>query len=242
MWEGHSIQIVFPAYNEEENIRQAIEEFLATGVVDEVIVVDNNSTDSTKSEILKTAAKYVLETEQGYGAALIRGLKEATADYVITCEPDGTFLAKDIFKVLAYVDDFDVVFGTRTSKECIWTHANMSWFLRLGNVIVAKMLEYLFNGPCLTDVGCTLKLIKRPQLVRIQSSLRVKGSHFSPEFMLRVLTHGIRSVEIPVNYAPRKGTSKITGDLVKTIKLGITMILFILKERIKKLFRLKAYR
>jgi len=127
-----------------------------------------------------------------------------------------------------------VVFGTRTSKSLIWSGAKMYWFLRAGNVIVAKLLEYLHNGPCLTDVGCTMKLIKKDSLERVQSQFSVKGSHFSPEFMILTIKNIIKCVEIPVNYKERVGDSKITSNFWKSFKLGIIMIGFIFKERFKR--------
>ncbi|MRR34783.1 glycosyltransferase family 2 protein [bacterium] len=236
MWNGQTVQVIFPAFNEEESIRQAITDFYDTGFVDEVIVVDNNSTDGTKEEILATRATYLFEQQPGYGAALTRGLRGATADLIVTCEPDGTFSAKDLLKLLIYSDDYDVVFGTRTSKAAIWSGANMSWLLRIGNVAVAKLLEYLFNGPCLTDVGCTMKLIKRDVLKSFVHRLSVTGSHFQPQFMIMCIRESTKVIEIPVEYLPRKGVSKITGKLGKAARLGMTMILFILKTRVRTLF------
>lgn len=224
MYKGKKVSIVFPVYNEEENIRNAINDFFSIGIADEVIAVDNNSKDRSAEEIKKTKARYSRETRQGYGYALRRGLNEATGYYIITAEPDGTFFAKDILKLLAYSDDFDAVFGTRTSKETIWSGANMNWFLRLGNVFVAKLMEYMFNGPCFTDVGCTMKLIKNDALQKIKKKFTVGTSHFSPEFMILCLKNKIRTIEIPVNYGRRIGKSKITGSFWKAFKLGLVMI------------------
>ncbi len=239
MWKNQTVQIIFPAHNEEENVYQAIQEFYATGYVDEVIVVDNGSTDGTKEKILATRARYLFEKMPGYGSALIRGLKESSADLVVTCEPDGTFAARDLVKLLIYSEDYDIVFGTRTSKSAIWSGANMNWLLRIGNVAVAKLLEYLFNGPCLTDVGCTLKLIKQPQLRSIINTLNVRKSHFQPEFMIRSILTSKKVIEIPVEYHPRQGVSKITGTFGKAALLGLTMVLFIVKMRLTTLFRRK---
>lgn len=236
MWKQQTVQIVFPAFNEQDSIRRAILDFIETGFVDEVIVVDNNSTDDTRGQILTTDAKYIFEQHPGYGAALIRGLKEATADIIVTCEPDGTFSAQDLIKLLIYSDDYDVVFGTRTSKAAIWSGANMSWLLRIGNVAVAKLLEYLFNGPCLTDVGCSMKLIRKEVLQSFVRNLSVTGSHFQPQFMIMCIRASSKVIEIPVEYLPRKGVSKITGKLGKAAQLGMTMIFFILKTRFKTLF------
>ena len=103
----------------------------------------------------------VTETRQGYGYALRRGLREATGDIVILAEPDGTFIGRDVLKLLAYADDFDMVCGTRTTRELIWDQANMGWFLRMGNWTVAKLLQVLYGGPSLSDCGCTLRLTHR---------------------------------------------------------------------------------
>lgn len=234
MWKKQKVSVVFPAYNEAENIASAVREFLDTGVVDEVIVVDNNSKDGTGKLAKKAGARVVLETRQGYGWANRRGLAEAKGDLIITAEPDGTFVARDIFKLLTYSDDFEVVFGTRTSKELIWEGAKMNWFLRIGNVFVAKLLEYIHNGPCLTDVGCTLKLIRRPALRKIQPRFRVGTSHFSPEFMIICIRNHLRCVEIPVNYKGRIGNSKITSTNWKAFKLGLRMIWLIISYRFKR--------
>lgn len=234
MFKNKKISLVFPCYNEEKNIEFAINSFFNTGVIDEIIAVDNNSKDNTKKEILKTKAKYILEKNQGYGWALRRGLKESTGDIIFTCEPDGTFEANDIFKFLEYESEFDVVFGTRTSKSMIWSNAKMNWFLRFGNVVVAKLLEYLHNGPCLTDVGCTFKMVHRENYLKIKNNLKVGGSHFSPEFMISFLNEKFSCVEIPVNYKERVGDSKITSNFYKSFKLGIIMIFLIFN---KKFFR-----
>ena len=85
------------------------------------------------------------EPAQGYGHALRRGLREASGDLVILAEPDGTFVGRDVLKLLAYADDFDMVCGTRTTRELIWTQANMGWFLRVGNLVVAKFLQVLLR-------------------------------------------------------------------------------------------------
>ncbi len=233
MYRGRSVSVVLPVYNEEENIRLAIKDFLDQPFVDEVIAVDNNSSDRSAEEIKSTSARYVFETQQGYGAALKRGMQEATGDLIVTVEPDGTFIARDIEKLLLYGEDFEVVFGTRTSRALIWTGANMGFGIRMGNWAVAKFLEYLFNGPSLTDVGCTYKLLHRSAYERIKERLTVNGSHFSVELMVRALQTGLRSVEISVNYRQRIGTSKITGDLSKAIRLGFRMIFFILRERLR---------
>ena len=94
-----------------------------------------------------------------------------------------------MLKLLAYSDDFEVVYGTRTVKELIWRGANMGLFLKWGNYAVAKLMEFLFNSTSLTDVGCTMRCIQRDALRRIEPFFTVDGSFFGPEMMvLSVLT------------------------------------------------------
>ena len=232
MWKEKTISIVLPAYNEEQYIRPAVEDFFIDGLVDEVVVVDNNSRDHTVEEAAATRARVVRETAQGYGYALRRGLREARGDLVIMAEPDGTFVGRDVMKLLAYADDFEMVCGTRTTRELIWQQANMGWFLRWGNWIVAKMIQVLFGGPSLTDCGCTLRLTHRTALARIQDDLTVGGSHFLPEMVIAALKRGISVIEVPVNYRGRIGDSKITGSLEGTLRTGLRMIALIVRRRL----------
>jgi glycosyltransferase involved in cell wall biosynthesis len=231
MWNARTVSIVLPAYNEERYIRSAVEDFFLDGVVDEVVVVDNNSRDRTAAEAAATRARLVQERAQGYGNALRRGLREATGDLVIMAEPDGTFVGRDVMKLLAYADDFEMVCGTRTTRELIWQQANMGWFLRWGNWIVAKMIQVLYGGPSLTDCGCTLRLTHRAALARIQEDLTVGGSHFLPEMVIAALKRGVTVIEVPVNYRRRIGDSKITGSFKGTLRTGVNMIGLILHRR-----------
>ena len=213
-----------PAYNEEENISHAVQDFLNTGLVDEVVVADNNSTDRTAEFARKAGARVVTEISQGYGYACRAALRNASGDFIVLVEPDGTFLASDLMKFLVYSGEFDFILGTRTTKDLIWEGSNMGDFLRVGNWFLGKMIEVLHNGPHLSDVGCTYRLIKRDSLESIQDRFTVGGSHFSPEMMILALKSRIRTLEIPVNYRPRKGESKITGKRTKAFGLGLRMM------------------
>lgn len=231
MWNSQTVSIVFPAYNEEKYIRPAVEDFFLAGIVDEVVVVNNNSRDRTAEEAGATQARVVHESAQGYGHALRRGLREATGDLVIMAEPDGTFVGRDVMKLLAYADDFEMVCGTRTTRELIWEQANMGWFLRVGNWAVAKLIQVLYDGPSLTDCGCTLRLTRRTALARIQDEFTVGGSHFLPEMVILGLQRGVKIIEVPVNYRGRVGESKITGTLAGALLTGLRMIALILRRR-----------
>src|SRR5207253_10817294 len=95
-------------------------DFFLDGIVGEVGVVGNHSRDRPAEEAAATRARVVRETAQGYGHAVRRGLREAKGDLVIMAEPDGTFVGRDVMKLLAYADDFEMVCGTRTTRELIW--------------------------------------------------------------------------------------------------------------------------
>ena len=236
---------MFPTYNERDSIRAAILDFAATGVVDEIVVINNNAAEGTSEEVAaavatapsETIVREVREYRQGYGYAIQRGLQEATGDYLVVSEPDGTFLGRDTFKLLAYVDDFDVVYGSRTARTFIWRGANMGALLRWGNWGVAKMMEFLFNSTNLTDVGCTMRLIRRDALARMANEFTIGGSAFGPEMMVLSLLHGLRVIQIPVNYLPRVGESSVTGDIRKAIWLGLWMIGLVLRYRVKSWLR-----
>jgi glycosyltransferase involved in cell wall biosynthesis len=237
MYNGKTVSIVIGTYNEADSIERVIRGFYATGFVDEVVVVDNNALGNTKDEIEKTPARRVVETRQGYGFAYMRGLKEATGDLIVMTEADGTFEPNDLHKFLLYSDEFPAVFGTRTSRASIWSGAFMPYSVRFGNWAWAKFLEVVHNGPTLTDVGCTYKLINRSTLNAVLPlfPLSAGDGRFSPEFMIWVIRKGIVPIEIPVLFMPRVGESMYTGSVGKAARLGLRMIPLILSYRFRRL-------
>jgi len=231
MWRGKTVAVIFPTFNEKDSIHSATLDYFATGLADEVIVVNNNAAPGTSQELAGTGAREVFEPRQGYGHALLRGIDECNADLIVLSEPDGTFSGHDLIKLLAYSDDVPAVFGTRTTREFIWAGANMGWFLRWGNFAVAKLTEFLFNTTLLTDMGCALRLFRREALELIRPRLTIGGSHFGPQMLLEVIAHRIPFVEIPVNYRARAGESSVTGDIRKAVRLGLRMIALVLEYR-----------
>src|SRR5579884_2437262 len=232
MWNGKTVSVVLMTYAERDSIRHVIEGFYATGLVDEVLVVDNNAQEGTAEEVAATPARLVHEPNQGYGHAIRRGLVEAEGELIVLAEPDGTFLPQDIYKLLVYSGECDVVFGTRTTRELIWAGANMAPFLRWGNWAVAKLIEAGFNTSHLSDVGCTYRLLRRDAARLIASRMTVGGSHASAEIMLLTILSGLRFVEVPVNYLPRVGVSSVTGDWRKAMAVGLRMIALVLRSRL----------
>ena len=229
MWRNKIVSVIFPTYNEKESIREAIEDFFSSGYVDEIVVVNNNAIHGTDDEVKKTKARLVHEKKQGYGYAIQKGIEEAKGEIFVISEPDGTFVGRDIIKLLSYSDDFDYVLGTRTTRELIWEGANMDRFLKWGNWAVAKMMEFLFNSTTLTDVGCTMRLIKRNTYDKIKDKFSIGGSHFGPEMTLLIITNNIKFMEVPLNYGKRIGESSVTGSKFVAFLLGLKMIWLIIK-------------
>jgi glycosyltransferase involved in cell wall biosynthesis len=231
MWNGKTVSVVLMTYAERDSIREVIDGFFATGVTDEVLVVDNNAEPGTRDEVARTRARLVHEPRQGYGAATRRGLTEADGDLIVLAEPDGTFRPEDLTKLLVYSNECDAVFGTRTTRELIWHGANMAGFLRWGNWAVAKLIEVLFDTSHLSDVGCTYKLLRRDLARHVAKTMRVEGNHAGAEIMLLTIVSGARFVEVPVNYLPRVGTSSVTGNPLAAVQVGLRMIELVLDFR-----------
>jgi glycosyltransferase involved in cell wall biosynthesis len=231
MWNDKTVSIVLMTYAERDSIREVISGFFDTGLVDEVLVVDNNAQPGTEEEVRKTRARLVHEPQQGYGFATRRGLTEASGDLIVLAEPDGTFLPEDLTKLLVYSNECDVVLGTRTTRELVWVGANMDWFLRWGNWGVAKLIELLFNTSHLSDVGCTYRLLRRDVAEHVASNMTVGGSHAGAEIMLLTIVSGARFVEVPVNYLPRVGVSSVTGNRLAAVQVGLRMIQLIMRFR-----------
>ncbi|HYN29951.1 MAG TPA: glycosyltransferase family 2 protein [Dermatophilaceae bacterium] len=236
MLRDQRLVVVLPTYNEKDSIAECVRRFESVEAVDEVIVVNNNAAPGTSEEVATTGATEVLESTQGYGAAIKRGLSEAIgsgADLVCICEPDGTFNPEDLRKLLAFMPECDLVVGSRTVANFIWHGANMGWFLRWGNWAVAKLIEALYNTAYLSDVGCTFRVMTRDQARAVLVRSRLDGSAFGLEMLLLAIITRARIVQVPVNYHQRVGVSSVTGELSKTIALGLEMIGLVLRMRVR---------
>ena len=235
MWNGKTLAVVLPTYNEADSIAECIKRFDALGLVDEIVVVNNNAHPDTSPAVADTGAREVHESIQGYGSAIRRGLEETTAfDLVCVCEPDGTFEPEDLLKLLPFLSDAELVMGSRTVTTFIFSGANMGPFLRWGNWAVAKLTEVLFNTSYLSDVGCTFRVMTRSAIDRISPDFEGRASSFGFEMMLHAVRRRIPVVQVPVRYLPRVGQSAVTGDFRKAFTLGMEMIGMALKMRFRR--------
>jgi hypothetical protein len=237
------VVVALTAYNDAKATAQAVKDFRRQPGVVRVIVVDNNSTDETAALAAAAGADVVAETRQGYGFACIRGLAEGLkvpeADVVVLAEGDGTFVAEDTAKFLAYIGDADLVVGNRVVRGLVDGDSQMDHFFTWGNMAVAMLLRLRywdgrFLGPAgLTDVGCTFRAIRRPALERVLPDLMVGGSHFSVHMLLVAMARGLAVIEIPVRLRRRVGQSKgASQSLGKGFAIGLAMIWHIMTFRL----------
>lgn len=227
------ISVVLPTYREKDSIRNIAVGFKSHPQVAEVLIIDNNSEIGTVEQIKDLGVTVITESRQGYGSAIRRGILESKSEYVLICEPDGTFDPSDLSKFLAYIEECDLVIGTRTVTTFVWSGANMGLFLRWGNWFVAKLTEVLFNTEYLSDVGCTYRLAKREKLLAALNNCRSFDSKFGFELMLESIILNQRVIQIPVKYLPRVGDSSVTGSKLKAFALGMQMISLLFKRRIQ---------
>jgi histidinol-phosphate phosphatase family protein len=227
--------VAITAYNDDEATAQAVRDFRRQPGVIKVLVIDNNSTDRTAELAVAAGATVITETRQGYGYACMRGLLEGMrvpeADVVVLTEGDGTFVAEDTAKFLAYMSHADLVVGNRMVRGLVEPDSQMDHFFMWGNMAVAMLLRLRFwdgrfLGPAgLTDVGCTFRAVRRRALESILPELRVGGNHFSPHMLLVALAHGFSVIEIPIRFRRRVGDSKgASQSLRKGAYVGLAMI------------------
>ena len=233
--ENLSLTVVLTAYNDEESIALAVGDFFAHPNVKRVIVVDNNSNDSTAAVARNAGALVVIEENPGYGQCVYRclaeGLQYSDTDLTLLCEGDMTFRAHDISKFLAYISHADIVVGTRIVEQLRAGRTQLTTFMYYGNLFVGKLLEakYLGRGT-FTDVDTTYKVCRNESLVRLLPHLNPKiNLAFNAHFLDRALATGELIVECPITFHPRIGKSK--GGNVnnrKAFMVGLSMLLGII--------------
>lgn len=222
--------VALTAYDDEASIADAVRDFRAHPLVDEVIVVSNNSRDRTLERAAEAGAIAVNEPQQGYGHCVYRCFQEAMArgsDLIVLCEGDRTFRAYDLAKLLAYAPHADIVNGTRTVEGLRARVTQLSTFMYYGNLFVGKLLEAKHLGrSTITDVGTTYKLCRRDALARLMPQLRpAVNLEFNAHFLDIALGEGCEVVECPITFHPRVGVSK--GGNVnngRALKVGLRML------------------
>lgn len=231
------VTVALTAYNDEQSIAGAIEDFLFHPLVERVIVVSNNSRDRTYERAEAAGAITFNEPMTGYGRCVFRCLTEAVkftdTEFLVLCEGDSTFRAYDIEKLLAYAPHGDIINGTRTVEPLRQYLTQLSTFMYYGNLFVGKLLEakHLGRGT-ITDVGTTYKLCRREAIVRLLPQLNpAVNLEFNAHFLDTALGRGLVLLECPITFHPRIGLSK--GGNVSNwrgLAVGSRMILGLLSD------------
>lgn len=238
-WQGlkSMISVVIPAFNEEDGIVPTISEFLKIDLVSEVIVIDNNSLDSTRANAIAAGARVIAEPIQGYGAAILTGIQNASQPVILLCEADYSFYASDLNLLLPYLNFFDMVKGARSVDILIAEDADYGFLLRWGNYAVAKFQELLYFGvrfpgkPGFREMGGTFRVFTRESFDVIHPLITERKSAFLADLTSLYLRNGLSVLELPIRYRKRIGTSKITGNKFRAVKLGIRMFWIIFRNR-----------
>jgi glycosyltransferase involved in cell wall biosynthesis len=215
------ISVVIPCLNEEEAvgavIDQAWEGIDASGRPGEVIVVDNASTDRSAEVAAEHGAIVVREERPGYGSAYLAGLAVARGDYIVMGDADETYPMRDLapfVERLAAGDD--LVMGSRF-EGTIHGEA-MPWLNRhVGNPILTGLLNVLF-GVKISDAHCGMRAVRRDALERLD--LHSTGMEFASEMVFKAFRRKLRVSEIPIDYYPRVGESKLNrfGDAWRHVR------------------------
>ncbi len=211
---ARKVTVALTAYNDEESIARAVEDFIAHPLVKRVIVVSNNSHDGTFARAEAAGAITLNEEAPGYGRCVFRCLTEAAkyddTEFVVLCEGDRTFRAYDIEKLLAFAPHADIVNGTRTVEPLRQYVTQLSTFMYYGNLFVGKLLEakHLGRGT-ITDVGTTYKLCRRDALIDLLPRLNpAVNMEFNAHFLDVALGSGQVLLECPITFHRRVGVSK----------------------------------
>ncbi len=218
---GKVVSIVIPVFNEQASVARVISRVAALPFSKEIIVIDDASTDETRSILQRLEGVEKLQLifkvkNEGKGAALRDGFARATGDIVLVQDADLEYDPQDIPKLLHPIlaDEADVVFGSRYIAE---HPQDGSAFHRFGNWLLTASSN-LFTGTKLTDMETCYKVFRRSVL----KDLALKQNRFGiePELTAKIARRGYRITELPIRYQARSyqdGKKIGVRDLFKTI-------------------------
>ncbi|MCU1371712.1 MAG: glycosyl transferase family protein [Ilumatobacteraceae bacterium] len=200
-----SLTIVMPVYNERDTLRVALDRLLAVTmpVPTEVLIVDDGSTDGctdTIADLVESGAVtlYVQNPNQGKGAALRRGIAEATGDLLTILDADLEYDPADFPALLQPIlnEEAKVVYGARSYGG----HAAYSFWFVIGNKMLALWASLLFDA-WLTDIETCLKVA--PTAYWRKVDLKSNGFGIEAELTGKLLTMKERIFEVPISYRAR---------------------------------------
>ena len=215
------ISVVIPCLNEEEAVgrvvEQALEGIRRSGRTGEVVVVDNASTDRSAEVATEHGARVITEKRRGYGSAYLAGLREARGEFIVMGDADETYPLQELGP---FVDKLeagdDLVIGSRFEGTI---HGDAMPFLNrfVGNPILTGMLNVLF-GVKVSDAHCGMRAIRKDALPALE--LHSTGMEFASEMVFKAYRRGLTVSEIPIDYYPRVGESKLNrfGDAWRHVR------------------------
>lgn len=220
------IAVIIPAYNEELSIGKVVRAI--PSFVEEIVVVNNNSTDNTVAVAQQAGATVLTETRKGYGYACLKGmayLEAKNPDVVVFLDGDYSDYPEEMVDLLKPIeeDDFDMVIGSRVlGKREKGALTPQQVF---GNWLATRLMK-LFYGVNYTDLG-PFRAIKWQSLQALNMVDTTYG--WTIEMQLKAAKQKMQTTEVPVNYRVRIGVSKVSGTLKGAVMAGIKIIWTIFK-------------
>ena len=227
-----NIKVIIPAYNEEDSITNVVND--VPDIVDEVIVVSNNSTDKTEENAAKAGATVLQEPRRGYGYACLKGMQhisdqESNPDIVVFLDGDYSDYPEQLTEIIAPIihNDIDFVIGARVKElREVGSMTPQQVFVNW----LATFLMKLFFGAKFTDLG-PFRAIKYEQLLGLNMEDKTYG--WTVEMQLKAIKQKLSYKEIPVKYRNRIGVSKVSGTVKGSILAGIKILGWIFKYSFK---------
>jgi glycosyltransferase involved in cell wall biosynthesis len=206
-----SVSVVIPCLNEAENIEICVTRALAVleehDIPGEVVVADNASEDGSPELAAKAGARVIHEPRRGYGSAYLAGLGAATGDYIVMLDADLTYDFEDIPAFVSKLDEgAQMVIGDRMDN----IHPGaMPWLHRyVGNPVLTGILNTFFRTG-VKDAHCGMRALRRDVLPTLD--LRTTGMEFASEMVIRASKRDLDIRQIPIEYHPRGGESKLSS-------------------------------
>tara|TARA_R110002126_G_C10490437_1_gene503702 strand:- start:10268 stop:10963 length:696 start_codon:yes stop_codon:yes gene_type:complete len=226
------IKVIIPAYNEQDSIGNVIRDI--PNIVNEVIVISNNSTDNTEQNAKNAGATVLKEQRKGYGYACLKGMdyirnQEKKPDIIVFLDGDYSDYPEQLTEIVAPIinQNIDFVVGARVQE--LREVGSMTPQQVFGNWL-ATFLMKLFFGAKFSDLG-PFRAIKYNKLLALQMEDKTYG--WTVEMQLKVLKQKMSYLEIPVKYRNRIGVSKVSGTVKGTIFAGIKILGWIFKYSFK---------
>ena len=245
------ICVIIPTFNEEKVIEQVVKDFQSQKNVREIIVIDNHSNDRTIEIAEKFNVKIIKkEKNEGLAHSVITGLIEflkTDSNIIAIAECDGTFSGDDLSKMIPYLDNSEMVIGTRQVQILTEKNNQNSMFYVWGNYVLAKLIQIKYFSLTnlgiveLTDVGCLYRCIRKDALEKIKEQLdgsdakkiiENPNSGLIANFLTMIaIENNLRIVEVPITFRNRIGISKTGADKKgKAVIYGLRFFWYILTK------------